>query len=292
MPVQYIEKFSTVQDSIPQWPIEEAIAIVRDSLKSEKKLDYEEVFETIDPVAIGSASIGQVHKAVLKEKWVNADPQYTGGRDIAIKVMHPDAKKRFTCDFQVCRWLFRVAMPGWTVILDELERRLMTEFDYHNEASSLRTVRTNLMKSPYRKRVQVPQPMACLTCKHLLVMELLQGKKLVDAIEDKLSEVLGSNKEKAHELLVAKEKEVLFGENKSQGNENSLMEIFNLHGIGGVVRAMKGLSLYRKINKYVDLLVDVHGHQIFQDATFNGDPHAGVRLTYRWYKVCWFLLAL
>ena len=59
MPVQYVELFSTLQDSIPQWPIEQALAIVRDSLQNELGLDYEDVFEYIDEVALGCASIGR-----------------------------------------------------------------------------------------------------------------------------------------------------------------------------------------------------------------------------------------
>lgn len=59
MPVQYVELFSTLQDSIPQWPIEQALAIVRDSLQNELGLNYEDVFESIDEVALGCASIGR-----------------------------------------------------------------------------------------------------------------------------------------------------------------------------------------------------------------------------------------
>jgi aarF domain-containing kinase len=43
----------------------------------------------------------------------------------------------------------------------------------------------------------------------------------------------------------------------------------------GLLRAFKGISLYRKLHAYIDLLVDVHGHQIFLDGCFNGDPHPG-----------------
>jgi predicted unusual protein kinase regulating ubiquinone biosynthesis (AarF/ABC1/UbiB family) len=126
MPIQYVELFSTLQDSVPQWPIEQAVEIVRESLQEEWGVDYEDVFESIDPVALGCAAIGQVHRAKLKDPWVNADPSYTGGKVVVIKIMHPDAQRRFACDFQVFKWLTRVAMPGWRPLLEELERRLMT----------------------------------------------------------------------------------------------------------------------------------------------------------------------
>lgn len=35
------------------------------------------------------------------------------------------------------------------------------------------------------------------------------------------------------------------------------------------------LSLYRKTQRYINLLVDVQGHQILVDGIFNGDPHPG-----------------
>ena len=57
--------------------------------------------------------------------------------------------------------------------------------------------------------------------------------------------------------------------------DSSIVKLLNLHGIEGLVRALKGLSLYRKLNNYVDLLIDVHGHQIFLNGCFNGNPHPG-----------------
>lgn len=35
-------------------------------------------------------------------------------------------------------------------------------------------------------------------------------------------------------------------------------------------------SLYKKTQKYIDLLVDVQGHQMLFNGIFNGDPHPGM----------------
>jgi predicted unusual protein kinase regulating ubiquinone biosynthesis (AarF/ABC1/UbiB family) len=136
VPRQYVDLFGTVQDAIPQWPIENVHEIVKEELQSEYGLDWDDVFESMDPVALGSASIGQVHRAVLKSPWEKSNG-YKGGKVVAVKVMHPGAKDRFRHDFQVFKWLCRVALPGWKAILVELERQIMTEFDYRNEATSL-----------------------------------------------------------------------------------------------------------------------------------------------------------
>ena len=61
VPQQYISLFSTLHDSIPQWPIEQVQSILRESLLSDLGLEYEDVFDSIDPMALGSASIAQVH---------------------------------------------------------------------------------------------------------------------------------------------------------------------------------------------------------------------------------------
>ncbi|CAB9508559.1 protein kinase UbiB [Seminavis robusta] len=275
MPVQYVNVFSTLQDSVPQWPIEDAVEIVRDSLKKEWGVDYDDVFESIDPVALGCAAIGQVHRAELKDYWLKADPGYKGGKVVAVKIMHPDAHQRFACDFQVFKWLTRIALPGWSPLLEELERRLMTEFDYHTERDNQMLVRNNLMKSPYKRQFKIPQPYDNLCCKHVLVMELLDGQKFKDAIEEKLSRVVGGDREKVSNFLAQRQKEIMFGRNSSEDSKASIYDLLDLHGIRGVIRAFRALALYRKVQKDIDLLVEVHGHQIFQDAVFNGDPHPG-----------------
>lgn len=109
IPRQYIDVFSSLQDSVPPWDVERVQEIVRDSLQSCQGLDFEEVFDSIDEV-LGSASIGQVHKARL-----------TSGETVAVKVMHPNAEKMFHDDFKVFRTLCKVALPGWDPILRELE---------------------------------------------------------------------------------------------------------------------------------------------------------------------------
>ena len=147
-----------------------------------------------------------MHRGVLKDELVNSDPTYCGGKSVAIKIMHPEAKKRFECDFQVFKWLTRVAMPGWSPLLLELQKRLMTEFDYRNEADNLSIVRKNLMESQYNKRVRIPHVYMSLCCKHMLVMEMLNGKKLTDAIQDRLASLMGGDKEMAADLLAQRQK--------------------------------------------------------------------------------------
>lgn len=175
--------------------------IVEKTLQSDCGLTYEEVFESIDPIALGSASIGQVHRAKIHDEHAKK----LGGQNIvAIKVMHPGAEERFHHDFQVFRWLCKIALAGWAPILDECYRQIMTEFDYRREANSLHTIRDHMARSPYRNRVRIPEPLSQLCTKELLVMEMLEGKKFADAVEDKLADALGGEKSNAVELIKRK----------------------------------------------------------------------------------------
>ena len=267
MPHQYTDLFETLQDSIPQWPIESVRDIISKSFRESLDLDVDDVLESIEAKALGSASIGQVHKALLSKKWFDKlrnDHNYAGGRTVAIKVMHPGAETRFAHDFQVFRWLCRMALPQWQGILDELERRVMTEFDYQQEAASLMEVRHNLMNSAYKDRVCVPEALTSLCCKEVLVMEMLNGPKLITAIQEDLHAAFGDQRT-ATEFLAERKKEVITGEGKS-------MQILDSIGWFNKLRLQ---FLVKKCRRYVKLLVDVHGKQIFEDGIFNGDCHMG-----------------
>lgn len=205
VPRQYVELFATVQDAMPQWPIEQVEEIVERELQTEYGLSMDDVFESMDPTALGSASIGQVHRATLKSPWDKNDDRYNGGKIVAVKVMHPGAQDRFRHDFQVFKWLCRIALPGWKPVLQELERQIMTEFDYRNEAASLKQVRDNMSRTRYAKKICIPQPHRGLCSTHLLVMQMLEGKTLSNAIEDRLTTALGGDRKLVHEFMRRKQ---------------------------------------------------------------------------------------
>jgi aarF domain-containing kinase len=262
LPGQYLSRFTTLQDDLPQWPFRHVQDIVERSFASELGLTWDDVFESMDEEALGSASIGQAHRAVLKHKWADDSFRTT---EVAVKIMHPRAKEQFAHDFTVFRWLCRIALPDWMGLLDELERRLMSEFDYRDEAVSLRDVRTNIVCSPYKRRVCIPQPLEKLCTTHVLVMEMLSGKKLVENIESKLGAAL-SDDTKAKAFLSARKRELVSG---IDTDSRSILESTSL------VSKLKLFVLGRQCQKMLHLLVEVQGYQIFNDGCFNGDPHPG-----------------
>ncbi len=295
VPLQYIQLFVAAQDSLPQWPIDEVKKLVEASLrKCDSELSFENVFEDMDAIALGSASIGQCHKARIKGKYArelleertNDDENELPCVDVAVKVMHPGAEERFKHDFSVFRWLCKVALTGWEPILDELYRQIMSEFDYEREADCLNKVRTNMIKSPFSKSVKVPKPLPKLCSKELLVMELLEGPKLSDSLENELKEILGE--EQSQKLMDRKRLELVLGKDKLEkldsvgkdNNENekehhsSLTEENLLQGVGWATK-LRLLGLYRRAQSTIDKLIDVQGYQMLIDGIFQGDPHPG-----------------
>jgi predicted unusual protein kinase regulating ubiquinone biosynthesis (AarF/ABC1/UbiB family) len=245
--------------------------VVTRNLKEQCGVEWVDVFATMDDKALGSASIGQVHRAVLTDEALSqakAVSNYRGGPEVAVKVMHPGVEEMVRCDFQVFRWLCRLALPEWKGFLDELERGMMTEFDYRDEAEGLSHVRENMANSPYWDHVRVPEPVQYLTSKEVLVMEMLTGPKLMSAIQEELVAAFG-DKQKAEEFISARKREILHGK---QSGADSLTHLLHDFSFAGKLRLR---ALVRKCRRYIKTLVDVHGHQIFLDACFNGDPHFG-----------------
>ena len=101
-----------------------------------------ETFSEFDDAPLGSASIGQVHRAVLR-----AD-----GSEVAVKVQYPEAKGLFRTDMQTIKGFMKVAAPEQLVTLGELERQFEQEFDYRQEAANLREVGANMRRHGFAPR--------------------------------------------------------------------------------------------------------------------------------------------
>ncbi|KAL7533227.1 hypothetical protein ACHAWF_004398 [Thalassiosira exigua] len=274
IPRQYVDAFSALQDQVNPYEQDRIEWIIRESLQSCQELDMEDVFESVDEV-LGSASIGQVHKAKLTPKY--------GGGTVAVKVMHPNAETQFANDFKVFIGLTNVALSGWGPIVRELETQMMTEFDYTNEANDLRHVRANVLHSPYADKVIVPEPMVELCSKHVLVMEYLSGKKLAEDIELKLARIVGDI-DSARKVLKAKQQAMFESKDVGRKKKKSLFREFSeivgesedgLPLIHKTAKAVQLMSMMRDVGKKLSLLLDATGHQIFIDGVYNGDPHPG-----------------
>lgn len=128
-----------------------------------------EVLASFDEVPRGSASIGQVHRARLRD-----------GQEVAIKVQYPGVAAALGNDIKNLRGLMKLSrivfdkrrVEGW---LAEVEEQLMTELDYVGEAANLRGFGKVFEAFP---DFVVPAPIDALTHPNVLVMTWLDGDKL------------------------------------------------------------------------------------------------------------------
>jgi aarF domain-containing kinase len=122
-------------------------------------------------------------------------------------------------------------------------------------------------------------------------MELLEGKKLSDAIEDRLAAALGGDRQLVHDFMQKKQEALMLEADMQEPKPETVARLLetivakeNRNLFSKMIRkttlAIQLYSLYKKTRHCVDVLIDVHGHQIFLDGCFNGDPHPVRRYTF------------
>ena len=133
----------------------------------------EEVFAAFDPVPLGSASIGQVHRAVLR----------TGER-VAVKVQRPEAPGRVAGDLELMRdfaaLLDRRFGRGLFVdvrgLVAEFEVVVRRELDYSAEAENARRFAANFAGT----EVVIPSVYLDLSTPRVLTEEYIEGMRFRD----------------------------------------------------------------------------------------------------------------
>jgi ubiquinone biosynthesis protein len=142
---------------------------IEEILRGEFGESYDEVFSSIDPVALGSASIAQVHHAHL-----------ASGEEVAVKVQRPGIKPKLREDIKLLRRASEILEVSdqigidfdVTQFIDELERTVNEEIDFRIEAKNLSDFYRNNQK---RKGVSSPRVYEELSGEHVLVMEYIDG---------------------------------------------------------------------------------------------------------------------
>ncbi len=168
LPPEYIEAFSELQDNVPSFSAEEARSIVAEELRQPIDL----LFEQFDSEPVASASIAQVHRAVLPD-----------GTPVAVKIQRPDIEERIRSDIHILYTLAEAAEGGLghlgpyapTAVLQQFERAVTMELDFLAEARNAETLRANLADLD---GVRVPLIRRRLCSHRVLTMEWVDGVKL------------------------------------------------------------------------------------------------------------------
>ena len=170
IPETYVRELEKLQDEVPAIPYDQVEEVVEGELQARMS----KLFESFDREPLGTASLGQVHAAVLR-----------GGRDVVVKVQRPNIRELLADDLDFFRELAgfltkhtemgaRVDMLG---IIQQLERALLDELDYRIEARNAATFRRALAEFP---RLLVPKVIEGYTTEKVLTTERVRGLKIHD----------------------------------------------------------------------------------------------------------------
>jgi predicted unusual protein kinase regulating ubiquinone biosynthesis (AarF/ABC1/UbiB family) len=170
IPLEYVKEFSQLQDRVPPFLSEDAIAIIEEELG--KKLDN--IYDEFERIPIAAASLGQVHLATLKT-----------GEKVVIKVQRKGLEKLFNLDFQVLKTIINFGdrfLPGFKkyelkLIYQEFFSILFDEINYIQEGKNADRFRFNFQED---KRIIVPKVYWEYTTKKVLTLEYLPGIKIND----------------------------------------------------------------------------------------------------------------
>jgi ubiquinone biosynthesis protein len=163
----YLEALARLQDSVEPFPFADVEAIVTEELGAR----ISKAFVEFEAVPVAAASLGQVHRARLRD-----------GRQVAVKVQRPGIRDQILEDLEafaeVAELLDRhsgTSGPSLTDAVREFRKALLAELDYRQEARNLVTIGENLAGF---ERIVVPSPVEDYTTARVLTMEYVRGRKV------------------------------------------------------------------------------------------------------------------
>ena len=165
IPLDIADELAKLQDQVPPF----APVLVMATLTRAYGKPADQVFERFDPVAIASASVAQVHLAVLP-----------GGREVAVKILRPGIAPVIVEDLALldvaAGLIERLWQDGRRLkpreVVAEFEKHLKDELDLLREAANASQLRRNFDKSPL---LLVPEIFWDYCNTEVMVMERMIG---------------------------------------------------------------------------------------------------------------------
>jgi ubiquinone biosynthesis protein len=165
LPDDIADELVKLQDRVPPFGNDVARAII----EKELEMSIHEAFAEFDATPLASASVAQVHTAVLHT-----------GEQVVVKVLRPDIEERILSDIALLYELACVAERFWsdakrlhaTEVVAEFERTTLDELDLIREAANAAKIRRNFEDSAM---IYIPEIHWSLTRRKVMVMERIHG---------------------------------------------------------------------------------------------------------------------
>lgn len=174
-PVRLSDEFRSLLDHVQPVPYE----AIRQVVTTELGKPLEEIFCRFDATPIASASIAQVHLAVLP-----------GGEEVAVKVQRPGIRRQLVRDVRVLMLMARllervppIRMVQPKNVVADFARTLSDELDFLNEAQAMERFEANLRRFGRNEGIRIPAVHHSLSRPRVLTMERIRGRGFADLVE-------------------------------------------------------------------------------------------------------------
>jgi predicted unusual protein kinase regulating ubiquinone biosynthesis (AarF/ABC1/UbiB family) len=168
LPAPYLRALARLQDKVEPFGFD----VVEETVERELGVRISNAFRSFDHRPLASASLGQVHRAELRD-----------GRQVAVKVQRPDIRDQVLEDMDAIAEIAGLAdghtetgrRLGFADMVAEFRASLLAELDYRQEAANLQALGTNLAGHP---RIHVPQPIPDYSTQTVLTMDYIDGRSI------------------------------------------------------------------------------------------------------------------
>jgi ubiquinone biosynthesis protein len=165
VPKEYILEFEKMQDRVPCF----AYSDVEKLIKKELGKPISQIFKSFDRKPVAAASLGQVHKAKLRN-----------GKVVAVKVQRPDIKKIIDTDIDMMHHIAdllhkhvrELSDYNLVEVVREFERYTHDELNYRIEALNAKNLKKNFEKVD---DVYIPNIYSEFTTEKVIVMDFVDG---------------------------------------------------------------------------------------------------------------------
>jgi predicted unusual protein kinase regulating ubiquinone biosynthesis (AarF/ABC1/UbiB family) len=175
LPGEALKVLSVVQSQVPPMAYDE----IRAQVQRELGKPPEQLFASFDEEAFAAASLGQVHRAVLKS-----------GEDVVVKVQYPGVDETVQQDLRNVKALLQVFTTigrdvmrqniDQSEVYQELEERLHEELDYINEAKNIALFQKMFRDDP---EVVIPAVYPEVSSRRVLTMSFVEGYPFADILK-------------------------------------------------------------------------------------------------------------